>query len=141
MGDFNSQLINSEDTDLWIRIGAKYKIVFIAKVSACIVSTPQGLSKQHVPLNSKLDFSAYKALEATNSGAKKFCDLNRFSFAILEKQQGNLSGFKDLLSQIDKENLNTKQRFLLKQTPSVIKILLRFKAWTNKMGLGLSAYK
>ena len=86
-------------------------------------------------------FKNFEELEISNSSFKKYMDLNRFSVAIERKIAGDFKSYKDLKKEINLENLNFKQRQLLK-TPSVfIKLLKQLQIVLLRYNIYLSAFK
>jgi glycosyltransferase involved in cell wall biosynthesis len=140
-GVFDAQLRSGEDTDLWIRIGLDYPIVFDWKVSARYVFDPKSLSRDNSHLLSKIKFSKFDALEKTNPDLKKYLDLNRFSLAIKSKLNGNRTAFGDFATPIDRKNLSVKRKMLLRLPGSALRILLRLNQWLAENGLGNSVFR
>src|SRR5690606_13231929 len=112
---YDTTIKSGQDTDLWIRIGLKYNVVFINKSLVTYRYGRQSLSNRTKNIADKPKYDAYVEMEATHPTLKKFVDLNRFSMAILSKLGNDYESFKRYESAIDYTNLNKKQRFLLKQ--------------------------
>lgn len=140
-GNFDTNLKNGEDTDLWIRIGLNYPILFYWKVLARYVYDEKSLSKNHKIAIECLDSSKYAALEKTNAELKKFLDLNRFSLAIKSKILGDKKNFMKFYTEIDFKNLPLKKKILLKLPDSVLKLLINLKVFLTNSGLGNSVFK
>ncbi|MCK0114775.1 glycosyltransferase family 2 protein [Gelidibacter sp. F63206] len=140
IGTYDTSLKSGQDTDLWIRIGIQYKVVFINDVLVTYRYAKESLSNR-TKRSDKPKYDNYLKFEATNPGLKKFIDLNRFSMAILSKLENDRSSFKRFEKEIDYNNLNKKQQFLLKQPTSVIRCLHFFKKRMQHFGIHLSAFK
>lgn len=139
--NFDIQLKSGEDTDMWIRIGLIYPILFSWKILARYVYDPKSLTKNHTTTINSFDFSKYTSLEKTNPILKKFLDLNRFSLAIKSKIIGEKKHFLLFYKAIDLENLSLKKRILLKLPVYILKPLIDLKTLLANFGLGNSVFK
>lgn len=140
-GNFDIQLKSGEDTDMWIRIGLIYPILFSWKILARYVYDPKSLTKNHTTTINSFDFSKYTSLEKTNPSLKKFLDLNRFSLAIKSKIIGEKKHFLLFYKAINLENLSLKKRILLKLPVYILKPLIDLKTLFANFGLGNSVFK
>lgn len=141
IGQFDPKLKSGEDTDLWIRIGLVYPILFSWKILARYVYDQNSLSKNHKITIVSINFSNYQLLEETNPDLKKFLDLNRFSLAIKSKLINDNESFKNLYSKIDLTKLPLKKRFLLTLPVFLLKRLIDLKTVLANLGLGNSVFK
>lgn len=141
IGIYNTSIKNGEDTDLWIRIGIHYQIVFKNQALVTYRFQEQSLSNNATRLIDKPALDNYAQLETTNRGLKKFLDLNRFSMAMLAKFENDSLSFEYFEKAIDYANLNKKQQFLLKQPAFSIKLFHKFKGLLQYLGIHLSAFK
>jgi len=140
-GSFDINLKSGEDTDMWIRIGLNYPILFVWKILARYRYDPKSLSKNHKTSINSFDYSKYAILEKTNPSLKKFLDLNRFSLAIKSKLIGEQEIFSKLYKTIDLQNMSLKKRILLKLPVFVLKPLIMLKTLLANLGLGNSIFK
>lgn len=141
VGWYNPKIKSGEDTDLYVRIGLKYKIVFSPKVCATYILRENSLFYSVKNFEEKADFGEYEIYEKDNPALKKFLDLNRYSLCILAKMEGNQSVFQKNFQKINQENLSKKQQFLLRQNKTVLKYLSKTKDNLEKLGLRLGAFK
>lgn len=141
IGNFDTQIKSGQDTDLWIRIGLVYPIVFSWKILARYVYDKNSLSKNKNYLDTKMDFNKFKELEKTNPLLKKFLDLNRFSLAIKFKLAGNKTAFNSYYAAIDLNNLGLKKRTLLLLPATLLSELIRLKTILAEHGFGSSVFK
>lgn len=141
IGVFDPEIKSGQDTDLWIRIGLFYPILFIWKILVRYTHDPDSLSKNVAFLNSKMDFSKFIVLEKTNSDLKHFLDLNRFSLAIKSKIAGNISLFDYYYKGINLKKIGYKKRFLLSLNSSLLQSLIILKLKLANLGLGSSVFK
>ena len=141
IGVFDPKIKSGQDTDLWIRIGLVYPVLFSWKILARYVYDENSLSKNSNFLNAKMDFSKFTELEKTNSELKYFLDLNRFSLAIKSKLASNKTLFDYYFNGIDLKNIGFKKRFLLALSPSLLRFLIHVKLKMANLGLGSSVFK
>lgn len=141
IGNYDTSIKSGQDTDLWIRIGIKYKVVFINEPLVTYRYAKQSLSNKTRSVTDKLKFEKYVHLEESNPSLKKFMDLNRFSMAILAKLVHDQDSFKKFEKDIEYNNLNRKQRFLLKQPSHVIRGFHLLKGNLQHLGIHFSVFK
>ncbi|OUR90374.1 hypothetical protein A9Q87_13665 [Flavobacteriales bacterium 34_180_T64] len=127
-GLFDTNLESGEDTDLWIRFGLHYDVVFINKILAYYNHNNNSLSKSNLDLNAKPKFDKYLSEEKENKDLKKLLDKNRFSLAILSKLHNNKSLFEFYKNSLAIENLNLKQRLLLQCPKQILQLFLKLKS-------------
>lgn len=140
-GNFDTTLKRDEDTDLWIRIGQNFPVVFSWKLGAIYTYDPKSLTNNSGKISEKTDFSKYSQLAKTNPKLEKFLDLNRFSFALQSKLAGEKDGFEKFSRLINLENLNLKQRILLFLPSFALKSLHYLKLFLQRRKIRLSAFK
>lgn len=140
-GVFDPAIKISEDTDLWIRIGLQFPVVFIWKVLSRYVYDGSSVSRDSGYFFQDEMFEKYASAEKENRALKKFLDLNRFSAAIKSKLIGQKAAFEKYNQSIDQENLIFKKRFLLKLPAFILKFLVVFKTFKANIGLGNSVFK
>src|SRR5690606_23659622 len=93
VGWYDPEIKSGEDTDLYVRIGLKHKVVFSPKVCATYVVRKNSLFQSIKKLEEKANFKAYESFEKDNPALKKFLDLNRYSLCILAKLEDNKKAF------------------------------------------------
>lgn len=141
VGWYDPKIKSGEDTDLYVRIGLKYKVVFSSKVCATYIVRKNSLFQSVKNLEDKANFEAYEGFEKNNPALKKFLDLNRYSLCILAKIEGNKEAFQKNFRKINQENLSKKQQFLLRQNKTILKYLSKTKDNLEKLGLRLGTFK
>lgn len=141
VGWYDSKIKSGEDTDLYVRIGLKYKVVFSPKVCATYAVRENGLFNSVRKLEEKANFESYEPFEEYNPALKKFLDFNRYSLCILAKMEGDEEAFQKNFRKIDQSNLGKKQQFLLKQNKTILKYMLKTKNGLEKLGLRLGTFK
>jgi len=141
VGAFDEKVKIGEDTDLWIRIGLEFPIVFICKTLARYVYDEKSISRSWHYIFEETSFLKYAEIEKTNPALKRFMDLNRFSAAIKSKLIGDKTAFRKLVSAISPNNLSLKRRILLQLPKFILILLIKIKHFLNNIGLGNSAFK
>ena len=141
IGNFDTKIKSREDTDLWIRIGLVYPVVFSWKLLARYVYDPKSLSKNNKWITDKMNFSKFEEAERTNSDLKKFLDLNRFSLAVKSKLANEKTLFHAYYKAIDLKTLSWKKRFLLQLPTFILRFLISFKTFLANIGISSSVFK
>lgn len=113
IGLFDTNILSGEDTDMWIRIGIKYPVVFINKVLVYYIYDNQSLSNTSFNIYSKPTFDKFLIEEKTNYALKKLLDRNRFSLAIHSKLNNNTERYKFFTKSLNLNNLKYSQKILL----------------------------
>ena len=139
---FDTDMKSIQDTDLWVRLGLKYKMVIDTTSKTLIhLKEPNNLSEVFESNERLLFFNKYKRHELSNKYLKKYMDLNRFSVAWHFKLQRQHSTYRYIIKSIDFNNLNYKQKTLLKTPTFLLKVLQSLKTKLNKMGLYFTIYE
>lgn len=141
IGNFDAKIKSGEDTDLWIRIGLVYPVVFSWKILARHVHDPKSLSKNNTLIIENLDLSKFNEVEKTNSDLKYFLDLNRFSLAIKSKLVGEKALFYIYYNPINLKKIGWKKRTLLLFPAFALRFLISFKTFSANLGIGSSVFK
>ena len=141
IGYYNPSLPSGEDTDLWIRLGIDYTVVFLNTPLATYRYEPTSLSNSPKKVKKALDLDCYEKHIASHTGLKKFLDLNRYSLALHAKIAGNKEDYLKYKKGIDFKNINKKQRFLVGLPRLILMGLRTAKGVLEKVGLQLSTYK
>lgn len=131
-GNFDSAITSGQDTDLWIRIGLYYNVLFINKILAYYRDVPNSLSNTISDVNKKPKFDKYFNEEKENKDLKIFLDRNRYSMAILSKLQNDKKNFSYYTSHLDTANISSRQKFLLKSPKWVLKLLLKIQSFKGE---------
>jgi len=141
IGNFDVNLKSGQDTDLWIRIGLQYPILFSWKILARYIYDKNSLSKKKEYLSTKMDFSKFSDIEKENQKLKFFLDLNRFSFAIKCKLNNDRINFQIFKDGIDIDNLTLKKKILLQLPTFILKLLVPINLLLVQIGLNNSVFK
>ncbi len=127
-GLFDPKITSGQDSDLWIRFGLHFEVVFINKLLVHYNYDPLSLSNTTFQLRNKPRFDNYSDEEKRNASLKSHLDRNRYSMAILSKLQDDKQSFNFYKSNLDRKNLGSRQRFLLGSPKWLLKLLLKLKS-------------
>ncbi|WKW45837.1 glycosyltransferase family A protein [Myroides sp. JBRI-B21084] len=141
VGNFDKTIKIAQDTDLWIRIGLHYPIVFTWETLAIYKHDAQSLSKKTDDLNDRLHFKKFEKEEKTNEKLKTYLDLMRYFAAMHSKLNNNLKSFKELVNEINYNNISLKKRILLKTPKPILQQLLKLQQLLVKLKLSNSVFK
>tara|TARA_B100000809_G_scaffold266928_1_gene333139 strand:+ start:3011 stop:3955 length:945 start_codon:yes stop_codon:yes gene_type:complete len=130
-----------EDTDLWLRAALSSKLIFSTKITATHnLDGSNRISNTPTLKRSYMDLDQYEVLSKDNEQLKIYLDLNRYSFAIQHKMSNDLTSYKKYLKDLNINNLNSKQQFLLKQPRLLLISLIRVKGLFERFGMRLSSF-
>ncbi|NNT72786.1 glycosyltransferase [Flavobacterium sp. IMCC34852] len=141
VGNFDTKIKKGEDTELWIRIGLQYPIVFIWRILARYVYDQSSVSRNLNYYFEPYTFEKYASEEKQNPKLKQYLDLNRFSAVIKCKLSGDIKTAKAIYKQIDLDTIGWKKVILLQLPSIVVKFLVVFKNFLAQIGLGKSVFR
>ena len=130
-----------EDSDLWLRAALKSELIFSNKITA--THNLDGSNRiSHTPTlrRSYMDLNKYEALAKNNRYLKIYLDLNRYSFALQHKMSNDIISFKKYVNNLTLDNLNLKQKFLLKLPRVLLIFLFKIKSLLERFGKRLSSF-
>jgi glycosyltransferase involved in cell wall biosynthesis len=141
VGTFDVKIKHGEDTEMWIRIGLEFPIVFIRKVLARYVYDAKSVSRNSNYYFEHYTFDKYSLEEKKNPELKKYIDLNRFSAVIKCHLNGDWKTAQEIYAEIDLKNLSRKKRVLIELPPIMLKPLIWFQRFMVTIGLGNSVFR
>ncbi|MBT0608842.1 glycosyltransferase family 2 protein [Aequorivita echinoideorum] len=142
LGGHNTNITFSEDTDLWIRAALQTQVAFSNKISAVInLNSSNRLNHSAMRTRKYPNFDTYEAEAKNNKALKKYLDVHYFSIALNYKLAGDTKNFKKYSDKIVKENLNTKQKIILKTPANILSASKSIKNFLQKSGIYFSVYK
>jgi glycosyltransferase involved in cell wall biosynthesis len=141
VGNFDTNINKGEDTELWIRIGLEFPIVFLWQVLARYVYDPKSASRNLTYFFEPYTFEKYASEEKKNPKLKQYLDLNRFSAVIKCKLNGDFTSAKHYYKQINLDGLGWKKIILLQLPSMVLRGLVSLKNFLAKMGWGKSVFR
>lgn len=136
-GGFNPSIPSGQDTDLFIRLGLKYAIVFTPKLGAKYnIFSENNLSKtKHFKIRLQL-LKAYENIE--NEYLQQYINLNRYAIGLgakLAKNKAFYSAKKDLNFNL----LSTKQKILFLLPSRLLKVLKKIQDIMTKKGIYITS--
>ena len=135
IGLFNTAFTHGEDTDLFIRAGARCNIAFEPRSSVVIDRTSSNRSATtSIHKRKLLDLDAYEAISQTVPGLKKYLDLNRFSLSLAYRLEHDIKNAAVYKQKLDSHNLSKKQNKLLEMSTTQLKALKRTQKILGKLG-------
>lgn len=140
-GDFDVNIKSGQDTDLWIRLGLNYSILFSWKILARYIYDTNSLSKKTIMLNEKMNFLKFSTEEKNNPALKKFLDLNRYSLAIKCKLNAEKVNYNVLIQSLDFKNLSFKKKILILLPSFILRQLIKLNLFLVRIGINNSVFK
>ncbi|MCX7548180.1 glycosyltransferase family A protein [Xanthomarina sp. F1114] len=144
LGGFDEKITlgAGEDTDLWIRIALQYQVAFNNHVTAIYnLHAENRISNSNTNLRQFLDLDVYEEAAKKNPSLKKYLDVNRFSIALQYKLVNNKKQQAYYINNLDRGNLNYKQRFLLNCHKNTLVLLLKTQHILRQLHIDLSPFK
>ncbi len=141
VGHFDTKIKKGEDTELWIRIGLQFPIVFVWQTLARYVYDPKSASRNLTYFFEPYTFEKYAFEEKSNPKLKQYLDLNRFSAVIKGKLTGDYKTVETFYKQIDLNTIGWKKTILLQLPSIVLKFLVNLKNFLAKIGFGKSVFR
>ncbi len=134
VGNYNTAYVTGEDTDFYIRVGLKFKLVFTNAYLVKYQVHANSLFRRETPLDRKPDYAEYHEEEQTNPALKRFLDRKRYSYCIAVKIAADQQAFQKVYAVIASENLTRQQRFWLRQPSWVLRFLKPLKDYLELKG-------
>ena len=129
IGNFDPEIYSEQDIDLYIRIALKYKFVLDDSSASSIYNRTMNdnmsdfSEKKYIPKF----LNAYKKEEKQNPNIGRYMDLNRFSTTVFFKLSGKKDFEKELIADINFDNLTSLQRLILKLPNAIVSVLFKAK--------------
>jgi len=141
VGTFDTTIKISQDTDLWIRIGLEFPIVFTHRCLAIYKHDENSLSKKTDHLRDRLHFEKFQTIEMSHPNLKKYLDLNRYAIAMHCKLNGDRKNYLKLRKDLHISNLPLRKQFLLFCPRFLIFILLKIQNILIRLRLRRAVFK
>jgi glycosyltransferase involved in cell wall biosynthesis len=139
--EYNESINLSEDIDFYIKSNLKHKFAYYYKnLATILVNIPDQITSSGIKNKNIPNFDIYEKEAINNRSLKKYIDFNRYTFSIQYKLDNDLENFRTLLNKIDLNNLNLKQKILIKSPVFVLKLIKRFKRLLIKHNIRLTSY-
>jgi len=132
--------MHSEDIDLFLSIGTKYKMAYSKVVTMTYtLNAENSLSGKYETEKKIVLAENFKALEKNDVALKEFLDFNRYAWAIEFKLDNKEREAQDLIKQIDFKNLTFTQQFLIKRSVKQLKFLKKIQHSLKKYNIHMRA--
>jgi len=139
---FYDETINfAEDLDFNIRAFNNYHLVYNTNrlVNYTMYSENQ-LTNSSILGKTIPNYDKYESLAKENPDLKSYLDFERYVIAKHLKIDGDTIKYKEIINKINPENLNLKQRLLLKSPVGVLRSIKKLKSYLLQKGIRLSSY-
>ena len=140
VGYYTSKII-WEDLDFNIRANYYFILAFSnTKLMNYVMDVQNQINRSPIKIDTIPDYNQYKSWEAENIDIKKHIDFLRYMLVTRLKKNGDTNYWKIIYNDIDKNNLNWKQKFLLKSPNFVINFIKKLKSVLDKIGIKVATY-
>ncbi|RWW92091.1 glycosyltransferase family 2 protein [Flavobacterium cerinum] len=141
VGHFDETITFAEDIDFYIRANHHYQLAYYNQSHACyMIYSQQQMSLAGIKDKVIPDFDKYETLAINRPDIKRFLDFYRYFMAKAYRLEGNKTGFRKMIQNLNYQNLNYKQRFLLIAPLFLIKLITRFKKKLLQKGVVVNSY-
>jgi glycosyltransferase involved in cell wall biosynthesis len=141
VGGFDTSLKTGQDLDLFIRFALKYKLAYNPKITLLYKSfTENNLSKAVTLAEKHKYIKKHKVSALKNHSLKAYLDINRFSLAIQAKQKKDMQLYAQVEGEIDDQNLNSKQKLLLKFPGWALRSMKKLQLVLIRLGIYRTAF-
>lgn len=142
VGFFDEKITLGEDVDFNIRAGQKYKVAYFNEVCAgYVIFSENQITNSSISDKIITDFNKYELAAADNPSLKLYLDVNRYFLAMQYKMSGDSDKSKELVSQINLENLTQRQILLLKSPIWAVNFVRRIKNNLLQKGIRLTTFR
>jgi glycosyltransferase involved in cell wall biosynthesis len=139
--EFDIKIKSGQDIDLMVKFGLTATIAFNPKTSSrYIINSENNLAKTNSFTDRLYFISKYKREENKNSSLKAYLDVNRYALAIRCKLASNPL-WKEIIPEISPENLNYKQKILLRFPTKILISIKRFQNYLIDKGLYITPFR
>lgn len=141
VGGFDTSLKTGQDLDLFIRFALKYKLAYNPKITLLYQSfTENNLSKAASLAEKHKYIKKYNKPALKNYSLKAYLDINRFSLAMQAKQKNDMQLYAQVEGEIDYQNLNSKQKLLLKFPGWALRCMKKLQLVLIRLGIYRTAF-
>lgn len=140
-GSFTPGITNGQDLELWTKIGIQYPVAVNNTITAIYNNTiHNSLAKKNIGSMQLINFDQFKTSEKENPSLKKFLDLYRIEYGFKYYVAGYKEKSDFYLKNVDKKNISSKIRFLLKLPSFFLRFLFKSNGFLKKCGINFSVY-
>lgn len=140
VGYYNESIRNSEDLDFNIRANYHFQLAYDAtQLMVYHMQTENQLTRINLKNKTIPDFDIYEVWSKNKPELKKYLDFERYVLGKRLKKCGDVR-WKKMLVSIDYQNLNWKQKILLKLPKVILLRIDDFKRFLLKYNFKISTY-
>lgn len=141
VGFYDESIDFAEDLDFNIRAFSEYNLVYDnSRLVNYTMQSENQLTNSSILGKKVPDYNQYEKLTSDNPELKRYLDFERYVIAKHLKVDGDTTKYKKIIENISPENLNTKQKLLLKFPVFALRFLQKTKAYLLKKGIRISSY-
>lgn len=141
IGVFDTKLRTAQDLDFFLRAALKFPVAFHPKVGMrYFKDSENNLAKSKFNTDRVYFVSKYKTEEKENSSLKNYLDINRYAIVLRCKLDSDPI-WKKLISEIELNHLNYKQKFLLKLPTFLLRTFKKIQSFLISKGIYLTAFR
>ncbi len=142
IGGFNEKLITGQDLDLWIRFALNHNVSFNPSITISYrFNVNNSLSKKELNEIRYVFINSFSEHEKLNKSLKLYLDVNRYAIALRCKMNREKQLYKKTKQDIYLNNLNFKQKLLLKFPRALLILIKKLQYILLKTGIYLNAHK
>lgn len=142
IGQFNINYTTAQDLDLWIRFALAYKISFNPTITMSYRYYIKNSLSKDFHTNVRYNFlTSYLNKEHLNPSLKNYMNKKKYGFALECKIHNNMIFYTKIIQHINFNNLNFKQKILLKLPYQILKPLNHLRTFLLKNNLYLRFFK
>jgi glycosyltransferase involved in cell wall biosynthesis len=141
IGEFDPKLRTAEDLDFFVRGALKFPVAYHPKVGLrYFKDSENNLAKSKYNTDRLYFVSQFQKEEKENLSLKHYLDINRYALIIRCKINYDPM-WKKIISEIDFNHLNSKQKILLKLPPFSLRIFKKTHDLLISKGIYLTAFR
>lgn len=138
---FDIKIKSGQDTYLWTQIALEFSVALSDKLTSIYSQNDSGLSNSDHVKDRLLFLDKFREEEGKNKDLKAYLDMNRYAVALNYKLNNN-SRIADLIyNDIDKKNINFKQKLVYNLPKKIIWFILQIKRKLYNNGFFLHLYR
>jgi glycosyltransferase involved in cell wall biosynthesis len=141
VGNYNNEIKFSNDIDFNIRANYYFKLAYSNTIQMSYLMEVEHQITRNSILHKKIpNYDIYENWTSENPDLKKHLDFFRYVLAKKLKRDGDTKDWKKIVQSIDQNNLNWKQKIVLKAPQSVLLLVEKTKALLIQKGIKISTY-
>ena len=142
VGGFTEGVTHGEDIELWTTLALQGKVALYNIVTVTHLINIKG-RVSNLKIDDKVfpDFNQFNEAERKSKDLKVYLDNNRYAIALAYRLAKDLKNYKFWKNQIELENLNKKQKLLLKLPVGLVVTLKEIHQFLLEKGFYISTFR